>query len=366
MIKKKVYVTQPSLPNLRELNPFLKKIWQNKILTNGGPFHQQFESKLCKFLKVPYVSLVSNGTLGLIVALKALNLREEVITSPYSFIATANSIVWNNLKPVFVDIDPVTLNLDPAKIKSAITKNTSAILPVHVYGNPCDTDQIQSIAKQYQLKVIYDASHAFGINYKNKSIFNYGDLSVVSFHATKIFNTFEGGAIICKSKKIKLKIDQIKNFGLSGVEDLTAIGLNAKMNEFSAGLGLLQLKKFKTNVQKRKKIDRIYRNGLNNIPGITCYEFTKGVNNNHSYFPIFVDENYFLTRDQLFLKLKKNGIIARKYFYPLISEFKIFKKKNFKNNYPIANRIANSVICLPIYEDLDLSIVHKIIKIILG
>ena len=274
MKKSQIYVTQPSLPDLQDLIPYLEKIWESKIISNNGPFHKQLEDELCKYLNVPYISLVSNGTIGLIVALNALGVGGEIITTPYSFVATAHSLRWNKIKPIFVDIDPITLNLDPKNIEDAITPNTSAIMPVHVYGNPCDIDAIEAIAKKHNLKVIYDASHAFGVECHCGSILNKGDLSILSFHATKVFNTFEGGAIISKDKSTKKRIDQLKNFGFTGEITVEQTGINGKMNEFSAALGLLQLKKIDNDIRARKKIDEEYRKALKDVPGINCHNYT--------------------------------------------------------------------------------------------
>lgn len=361
MKKKTTFVTQPSLPALKKLIPYLEQIWKKKILTNNGPFHQKFESALCNYLSVPYISLVSNATIGLIIALKALDIKGEVITTPYSYVATAHSLVWNKIKPIFVDIDPDTLNLDPRKIESAITPNTSAIMPVHVYGNPCDVDKIEAIAKKNNLKVIYDAAHAFGVKCHCGSILKHGDLSILSFHATKVFNTFEGGAIISHDKKTKDHIDQIKNFGFTGETTIEQIGINGKMSEFNAALGLLQLKQIDNDIGKRKKIDQVYREGLENIPGIKCLTYTNMEKGNYSYFPIFIDDNYPLTRDQLYNKLKKKGINGRRYFYPLITNFPMYQNKK---NLMYAKKISEKVICLPIYTTMEKKNINLILNII--
>jgi len=361
MKKKNIYVTKPSLPDLKTFTVYLKKIWDNKIVTNNGPFHRKFEDSLCKYLDVPFVSLLSNGTIGLILALRALDIKKEVITTPYSFIATSNSLIWNNIKPVFVDVCPNTFNLDPKKIKAAITPNTTAIMPVHVYGNPCDVDEIDLIAKKNNLKVIYDASHAFGVECHCGSILKHGDLSILSFHATKTFNTFEGGAIISKNKEVKEKIDKLKNFGIINETVVEEFGINGKMSEFNAALGLLQLKQIDNDIKKRKKIDIYYRNKLNSVVGITCFSYTNMKKGNYSYFPILVEDNYGLTRDQLYYKLRKNGIYARRYFFPLITDFKIYKSKS---SFNIAKKISNKVICLPIYPELKIKSIDLIIKII--
>lgn len=358
------YVTQPSLPDLKDLIPYLEKIWESKIISNNGPFHKQLEDELCKYLNVPYISLVSNGTIGLIVALNALGVGGEIITTPYSFVATAHSLRWNKIKPIFVDIDPITLNLDPKNIEDAITPNTSAIMPVHVYGNPCDIDAIEAIAKKHNLKVIYDASHAFGVECHCGSILNKGDLSILSFHATKVFNTFEGGAIISKDKSTKKRIDQLKNFGFTGEITVEQTGINGKMNEFSAALGLLQLKKIDNDIRARKKIDEEYRKALKDVLGINCHNYTNMEKGNYSYFPIFVDDNYHLSRDQLYNKLRENGINGRRYFYPLITDFKMYKNLNLNKKLPISKKVASQVICLPIYDQLNIKKINLISEII--
>jgi len=354
MSKPPIFVTQPSLPPLEDLIPYLEQIWGNKVLTNGGPFHKQLEQALCDYLGVPHISLFSNGTIALITALKALKITGEVITTPYSFVATAHSLLWNNITPVFVDIDPVTLNLDPSKIEAAITPNTTAIMPVHVYGHPCDVDAIDIIAKRHNLKVIYDAAHAFGVRCHCGSVLNHGDLSVLSFHATKVFNTFEGGAIVSPDAETKGYIDQLKNFGFENEVSVTQTGINGKMNEFSAALGLLQLQQIDEQIEKRKAIDAAYREGLKDIPGIRCHAPPSPQKSNYSYFPIFVEDDYPLTRDQLYEKLKANGINGRRYFYPLITEFDMYKEneQQTKEKVPLAKCIAEKVICLPIYSDL--------------
>jgi dTDP-4-amino-4,6-dideoxygalactose transaminase len=361
MKKKTIFVTEPSLPPLKDLIPYLEQIWDNKILSNNGPFHKQLEENLSDYLGVPHISLVSNATIGLIIALKALDLKGEVITTPYSYIATAHSITWNKIKPVFVDIDPNTLNLDPKKIEAAITPNTSAIMPVHVYGNPCDVDAIEDIAKRNNLKIIYDAAHSFGVKCHCGSILKHGDLSVLSFHATKVFNTFEGGAIISQDKKIKDHVDQIKNFGITGETTVEQIGINGKMSEFNAALGLLQLKQIDNVVRKREEIDRVYRKGLKNIPGIKCLTYTNLEKGNYSYFPIFVDDDYPLSRDQLYNKLKENNINGRRYFYPLITKHKMYQNKT---DFMHAKKASNQVICLPIYSNLKRENIKLIIDTI--
>ena len=366
MSKPPIFVTQPSLPPLEDLIPYLEQIWGNKVLTNGGPFHKQLEQALCDYLGVPHISLFSNGTIALITALKALKITGEVITTPYSFVATAHSLLWNNITPVFVDIDPVTLNLDPSKIEAAITPNTTAIMPVHVYGHPCDVDAIDIIAKRHNLKVIYDAAHAFGVRCHCGSVLNHGDLSVLSFHATKVFNTFEGGAIVSPDAETKGYIDQLKNFGFENEVSVTQTGINGKMSEFSAALGLLQLQQIDEQIEKRKAIDAAYREGLKDIPGIRCHAPPAPHKSNYSYFPIFVEDDYPLTRDELYEKLKANGINGRRYFYPLITEFAMYKENDLQINdgLPSAKCAASQVICLPIYTDLAVEDACKVIDLI--
>jgi len=366
MEKPPIFVTQPSLPPLGELIPYLEQIWESKILTNSGPFHQRLEASLCEYLGVPYISLFSNATIALITALKALDVQGEVITTPYSFVATAHSLMWNGVKPVLVDIDPVTLNLDPNKIEAAITPQTTAIMPVHVYGQPCDVDAIEAIAKQHDLKVIYDAAHAFGVQCHCGSLLNHGDLSVLSFHATKVFNTFEGGAIVCQDIETKLYIDQLKNFGFTSETTVLQTGINGKMSEFSAALGLLQLKSIDTAIAQRKAIDAAYRDGLKDMSGIRCHNPPESIRSNYSYFPIFVEDDNPLTRDRLYDKLKANGINGRRYFYPLIAEFPMYRdiKGTATDDLTVAKNTAERVICLPIYPALTQVEQQNIIKCI--
>jgi dTDP-4-amino-4,6-dideoxygalactose transaminase len=317
-----IYVTQPDLPPLLEFYSYLETIWESKILTNGGPFHQKLENALCEYLGVKYISLFANGTLALVTALRALNITGEVITTPYSFVATAHSALWNGVRPVFVDIDPDTLNLAPDRIEAAITPNTHAILPVHCYGRPCDTEAISKIAAERGLKVIYDAAHAFGVKQGGRrSILLDGDLSVLSFHATKVFSTFEGGAIVCGSAEMKAHIDHLKNFGITDEVTVTELGINGKMSEINAAIGLLQLRYVDSAISRRGEIDRQYRSLLAKIPGVRCVDDCgPEITPNYSYFPIFVEPTYPLPRDQLYEKLKSNNIFTRRYFYPLISE----------------------------------------------
>lgn len=366
MAAEKIYVTQPYLPPLEEFIPYLEQIWANKVLTNGGPFHQQLEQALCRYLGVPHISLFSNGTLALITALQALRIQGEVITTPYSFVATAHALLWQNCTPVFVDIEPHTLNLDPAKIEAAITPQTTAILPVHCYGNPCDTAAIQKIADNYNLRVIYDAAHAFGVQDAGGSILRHGDLSVLSFHATKVFNTFEGGAIICHDAKTKQRIDHLKNFGFVDEVTVVAPGINAKMSEINAAFGLLQLEHMPHVMQRRAEIDAYYREQLAGIPGITCLPKGHQTVANHAYFPILVGPGYPLGRDALYDKLKAHGIYARRYFYPLITDFPMYRGliSAAPANVAIAAKFSRQVLCLPIYPKLLQNFQLEIINLI--
>jgi dTDP-4-amino-4,6-dideoxygalactose transaminase/predicted O-linked N-acetylglucosamine transferase (SPINDLY family) len=363
-----IYVTQPLLPPLEEFIPYLQEIWDSKQLTNGGPFHQQLEQELCEYLGVKYISLFSNGTLALMTAMQSLRITGEVITTPYSFVATAHSLLWNGIKPVFVDIDPITLNLDPRKIEAAITPQTTAIMPVHCYGHPCDVKSIQKIADNYGLKVIYDAAHAFGVECPDGSILNHGDLSVLSFHATKVFNTFEGGAIVCHDAKTKQRIDQLKNFGFVDEVTVVAAGINGKMSEVNAAFGLLQLKRIDEVLEIRKSIDVYYREKLFGMRGIQCLSESGEKVANYAYFPILVTPDYLLSRDELYQKLRENGIYARRYFYPLVSDFPMYRgfPSAAYSNLPNAKKISNQVICLPIYPDLLLEQVDFIANVISG
>lgn len=360
------YVTQPLLPPLEEFIPYLEQIWKNKCLTNGGPFHQQLEQALCNYLGVKHISLFANGTLALITALQALRITGEVITTPYSFVATAHSLLWNGIKPVFVDIDAVTFNIDPEKIEAAITPQTTAIMPVHCYGHPCDVKRIAQIADNYGLKVIYDAAHAFGVQSSGVSVLNHGDLSILSFHATKVFNTFEGGAIICHDAKTKHRIDNLKNFGIVDEVTVVAPGINGKMSEINAAFGLLQLKGIDAALQQRKAVDARYRAGLAAVTGMHCLPDTGGHAANYAYFPILVQPEYPLSRDALYQKLHDNQIFSRRYFYPLISDFPMYRgmPSAAHSNLPVAKKVAEQVICLPIYPGLDTSQIDMIVSII--
>ncbi|TRX71994.1 DegT/DnrJ/EryC1/StrS aminotransferase family protein [Carboxylicivirga sp. M1479] len=367
MDNKKVFVTQPALPDLEDFIPYIEQIWNNNILTNNGPFHQKLEEELAKYLNVPYVSLFANGTLALLTALQVLRITGEVITTPYSFVATSHCLLWNQLTPVFVDIEKNFCNIDAEKIEEAITPKTSAILPVHVYGNPCAVERIQEISDTYGLKTIYDAAHAFGVNYKDTSILNYGDLSILSFHATKVYNTIEGGAIISHDLATKKRIDYLKNFGFAGETKVVAPGINSKMNELQAAYGLLQLKNHEHNVTERKRVADTYQKLLEEIDGIRLLSEQEQTIGNYAYFPIFVNGNdYGSTRDQLYEKLKKHNIYGRRYFYPLISEFPMYKGYDSAktHNLPNATKIAEQVICLPIYPTLEQAEIERICYII--
>lgn len=363
---KQILVTQPSLPDLNEFIKSLERIWDSKWLTNNGSFHQEFEKKLAEYLGVKYISVFSNGTLALMTAYKVLGLKGEVITTPYSFVATTHAMLWNKLTPVFCDVDSAHGNLDPDIIEALITKNTTAIVPVHVYGNPADVEKIDNIAKKHNLKVIYDAAHAFAVEKEGESILNYGDLSILSFHATKTFNTIEGGAIICHDEATKKKIDQLKNFGFVNETEVVEAGINAKMNEVQAAFGLLQLNSVDNEIEKRKKVTNNYKIGLKNIVGIRYLVEMPNVKHNYSYFPIFVQDNYPLTRDELYEKLKENNIFGRRYFYPLISDFPMYKnlKSAASMNLVNATKMASEVICLPIFPDLKKEELENIIAVI--
>jgi dTDP-4-amino-4,6-dideoxygalactose transaminase len=363
---KPIFVTQPLLPPLEEFVPYLEEIWKSTILTNGGRFHQEFEAELCKFLGCKHISLFTNGTIALITALQALRINGEVITTPYSFVATAHSLLWNGIKPVFVDIDPITLNLNPEKIEAAITPRTTAIMPVHCYGHPCDVDAIQKIADNYGLKVIYDAAHAFGVCREEGSLLNAGDLSVLSFHATKVFNTFEGGAIVSPDLKTKQRIDHLKNFGFVDEVTVVAPGINGKMSEVNAAFGLLQLKGIEAALEKRKAIDSLYRQLLADVNGISCILGVGERSANYAYFPILVKPEYGMTRDELFEKLRRHQINTRRYFYPLITEFPMYRElaSASRSNLPNAYSAASEVICLPIYPNLSDADVHRIVQLI--
>ena len=367
MNKDIITVTSPLLPNLDEFTESLKEIWESKWITNNGQFHQKLEAALAEYLKVPYVSLFTNGTLPLLTALQALRITGEVITTPYSFVATTHALWWNGIKPVFVDIDPSTGNIDPQKIEAAITPRTTAILPVHVYGKPCDTEAIQAIADKYGLKVIYDAAHAFGVEVNGDSLLNAGDMSTLSFHATKVFNTIEGGAMVMHDEKTKQRIDYLKNFGFANEIEVVGPGINSKMDEIRSAYGLLNLKQVDAAIAARQKVAVAYRNALRNVDGISFWDDMPGVRHNYSYFPIFVDaEKYGMTRDELYMKMKDQGVWGRRYFYPLISEFSTYRglESSRPENLPNAHMMADTVICLPMHHALTEAEIDKIIMVI--
>jgi len=360
---KPVYVTQPALPSLDEYTQYLKQIWEAKIITNNGPFHTQFEQELAKYLGVRYISLFSNGTLALMIALKSLRITGEVITTPFSFVATTHSLWWNNIKPVFADIDPDYFNLDPEKVEAAITPQTTAIMPVHVFGNPCNLERYKHIAGTYGLKLIYDAAHAFGVNVNGESVINFGDLSVLSFHATKVFNTIEGGAVVCHDEKTKKRMDYLKNHGFTGETTVIEPGINAKMNELQAAYGLLQLKNVDEYIARCKSMAEKYRIELSNIPGIRFLNDIMGIKHNYSFFPIFVDAGkYGKTRDEVYKELKHHNIYGRRYFYPLISKLPPYREYSSSKpeNLPIAEQVAKQVICLPIFPEMETQYIDHI------
>lgn len=364
-----ITVTTPLLPDLDEYYQMLREIWDNKWVTNNGEFHKRFEAALCEYLKVPYISLFTNGTLPLITALQALNISGEVITTPYSFVATTHSLWWNGIKPVFVDIDPATGGIDPERIESAITPKTTAIMPVHVYGKPCRTREIQDIADKYGLKVIYDAAHAFGIEVNGKSILAEGDLSTLSFHGTKVFGTTEGGALVMHDEKMKRRIDYLKNFGFAGETEVVAPGINGKMDELRAAMGLLNLRQLDAAIEARHQVAIRYREALRPVEGIDFWDDMPGVRHNYGYFPIFVDaEKFGMTRDELYFKMKEQGILARRYFYPLISSFSTYRglPSATRENLPTATRMADTVICLPIHHEITEDDQQRVLNVILN
>ena len=365
----KITVTKPALPPLEEFIPYLESIWESQNLTNNGKFHQQLERELAEYLGVKYLSLFANGTLALLTALQTLKITGEVITTPYSFVATTHALHWNGIKPVFVDIEPNFCNLDTQKIESAITPNTTAILPVHVYGNPCNVEKIKEIADNYGLKVIYDACHAFGVKINGDSVLNFGDLSILSFHATKVFTTFEGGAIVCHDETTKRRIDFLKNFGFANETTVVGPGINAKMNEFQAALGVLQLKHVDKAISERKRIVELYRSELDSLNGISYAQDIDGVSHNYPYFPIFInEENFGITRDQVYEKLKEYNIYTRRYFYPLISQFPTYRglESASEKNLPIALKKSEKVLCLPVYSNLTFDETKRIANLIKG
>ena len=367
MNNKTITVTSPLLPNLDDFYQILQEIWDSKWITNNGQFHQQLEKALAEYLKVPYISLFTNGTLPLLTALQALRITGEVITTPYSFVATTHSIWWNGCKPVFVDIEESTCGIDPEKIEAAITPKTTAIMPVHCYGKPVNMDAIQAIADKYGLKVIYDAAHAFGVEVDGKSVLARGDMSTLSFHATKVYNTLEGGALIVKDEATKKRIDYLKNFGFAGETEVVAPGINSKVDEVRAAYGLLNLKQVDAAIEKRHQVAIRYREALRDVPGIRFFDDMPGVRHNYSYFPIFINaEEYGKTRDQLYFEMKEKGVLGRRYFYPLISTFSTYRglPSAAPENLPVATKIANEVICLPMHHALSEEDVERVISIV--
>lgn len=373
-----ITVTSPLLPDIGEFNEMLKEIWDSKWVTNMGQFHKQLEEALAQYLHVPYVCLFTNGTLPLMTALQALRITGEVITTPYSFVATTHSIWWNHCKPVFVDIDSRTGNMDPEKIEAAITPATTCIMPVHCYGKPCDTKRIQEIADKYGLKVIYDAAHAFGVEvpaelygleaYDEKGlagILNAGDMSTLSFHATKVYNTIEGGALVVHDEKMKKRIDNLKNFGITDEVTVVAPGINGKMDEMRSAYGLLNLKQVDDAIEKRHLVAIKYREAIRNIPGISFWNDMPGVRHNYSYFPIFIDADRFgHTRDEVYFKMKEQNVLSRRYFYPLISNFPTYRglSSSNKENLPIGNKMADEVLCLPMHHALSDEDIKRILS----
>lgn len=367
MNQKQITVTSPLLPNLDEFQELLKEIWDSKWVTNNGQFHKQLEKALCEYLNIPYISLFTNGTLPLLTALQALHINGEVITTPYSFVATTHAIWWNGCKPVFVDIEESTCGINPDKIEAAITPRTTAIMPVHCYGIPCDLERIQSIADKYNLRVIYDAAHAFGVEVNGESVLNQGDLATLSFHATKVYNTLEGGALVVHDAETKKRIDYLKNFGFAGETEVVAPGINSKMDEVRAAYGLLNLKQVDEAIEKRRQVAIRYREALRDVKGIRFYDDMVDVRHNYSYFPIFVDaEKYGMTRDELYFKMKEQGVLGRRYFYPLISTFSTYRglPSAAPENLPVATRIANEVICLPMHHELSGEDISRILELI--
>ncbi len=367
MDNKIITVTSPLLPDLDEFNALLKEIWASKWITNNGSFHKQLEKELAAYLKVPYISLFTNGTLPLITALQALRITGEVITTPYSFVATTHSLWWNGIKPVFVDIDPATGNMDPDKIEAAITPKTTAIMPVHVYGKPCNTKRIKEIADTYGLKVIYDAAHAFGVEVNGESVLNAGDMSTLSFHATKVYNTVEGGALVMHDAETKKRIDYLKNFGFANEVTVVGPGINSKMDEIRAAYGLLNLRQVDAAIEARHKVAIKYREALRDVEGITFFDDMPGVKHNYSYFPIFVDaDKYGITRDELYFKMKDQNVLGRRYFYPLISEFSTYRGLDSArpDNLPNAHKMADTVICLPMHHELSDEEIKRVIDCI--
>ena len=368
MNEKQITVTSPLLPDLDEFHALLKEIWDSKWITNNGSFHKQLEKELAEYLKVPYISLFTNGTLPLLTALQALRITGEVITTPYSFVATTHSIWWNDCKPVFVDVDPATGNMDPDKIEAAITNKTTAIMPVHVYGKPCDTKRIQEIADKYGLKVIYDAAHAFGVEVDGESVLTAGDMSTLSFHATKVYNTLEGGALVMHDAETKKRVDYLKNFGFAGEIEVVAPGINSKVDEVRAAYGILNLRQVDAAIEARHQVAMKYREALRSVEGVTFMDDMPAVKHNYSYFPIFIDaEKYGMSRDELYEKMKSHNVLGRRYFYPLISTFSTYRglESAAPKNLPNAHKMADSVICLPMHHELSAEDICRVLDTIL-
>ena len=367
-----LFVTRPELPPLEDFLPYLQEIWDTRVLSNNGPFHQKFETALCEHLGVPHISLFTSATMALVTALQSLRVGGEVITTPYSFVATAHSLMWNGIKPVFADIDPVTLNLDPRRIEAAITPQTTAIMPVHCYGTPSDVDAIRRIADDYNLKVIYDAAHAFGVRRNEggtmRSVLNHGDLSVLSFHATKVFNTFEGGAIICPDAKTKQRIDHLKNFGFVNETTVVATGVNGKMSEFNAALGLLQLQHIGRAIERRAEIETAYRMLLAGVPGLRMLDVPADVQRNHSYFPVLIGPGFGASRDEVYEALKAQQIMSRRYFFPLISDFPMYRglPSAAASNLPVARATSDQVLCLPIFPSTTDADLDRVVSALLA
>lgn len=369
MDERQITVTSPLLPDLGKLDELLKDIWRRKWITNNGHYHQELERALGEYLKVPFVSLFTNGTLPLVTALQALRVTGEVITTPYSFVATTHALWWNGIKPVFVDVDPATGNMDPTKIEAAITPRTTAIMPVHVYGRPCDTSTIQEVADKYGLRVIYDAAHAFGVEVEGESVLRAGDMSTLSFHATKVYNTVEGGALIMRDERTKRRIDYLKNFGFAGETEVVAPGINSKMDEVRAAYGLLNLRQVDAAIEARRRVAERYREALRGVEGITFFDDVPGVRHNYSYFPIFVDaEKYGMTRDELYFKMRERGVLGRRYFYPLISTFSTYRglESARPENLPNAHKLAEEVICLPMHHALTEEDMERVVEVIVS
>ena len=367
MPEKQITVTSPLLPDIDEFNEMLNEIWASKWITNMGQFHKQLEQALCEYLKVPFISLFTNGTLPLLTALQALRITGEVITTPYSFVATTHSIWWNGCRPVFVDIEEETCGIDPDKIEAAITPKTSAIMPVHCYGKPVKMKKIQEIADKYGLKVIYDAAHAFGVEVNGESVLNAGDMSTLSFHATKVYNTLEGGALVMHDEQTKKRIDYLKNFGFAGETEVVAPGINSKVDEVRCAYGLLNLKQVDQAISNRQKVAQKYREALRDVHGLRFFEDMPGVRHNYSYFPVFVNSvEYGITRDELYFKMREQGVLGRRYFYPLISTFSTYRSlpSATTENLPVATKIANEVICLPMHHELSDGDLDRILSLI--